>query len=212
MSSYDQFVTDLQEWTEDDDAQFVRQIPGIMRLVELELSHRLLHLDFYKSRDETVRTVAGTPDYNRPDNLLTPLSLQATVGNKKIFLWERPLTFLDYYWPDGTLTGSPPKYWANLSADKIRIAPTPDAGWNLTYFYTQTPLPLSVTHQTNWMTENAYDLLFALGMVYSETYTKNSEGSEKWRAIAEPLISALGGVAEVTHMDEASASEPPPGR
>ena len=212
MSSYDQFVSDLQIWAENDDPQFIAEIPRIMRLVELELSRRLLHLDFYKSRDETKTTAAGTSDYDRPINLLTPLSLQATVGGKKIYLWERPLTFVDFYWPDSLLMASPPKYWANLSADRVRIAPTPNAAWPLTYFYTQTPLRLSETNQTNWMTENAYDLLFNLGMTYVGAYTKNKQEATDWRAMAEPLIRALGGTADEAHMDEASSHEPPPGR
>ena len=212
MSSYANFIADMQAWAENDDEQFVAQLPRILRMVEHELSRRLRHLDFYKARDESVTTAVGTRDYNKPQSLLTPLSLTAKIQGKAVFIWERPLTFLDYYWPDGSATGNPPKFWASLSSARVRIAPTPNGAWPLTFFYTETPLALSETNPTNWLTANAYDLILNLGMVYAESYDKSGQGAAHWRGMAEPLVMAMGGTGAESHMDEASAHEPPPGR
>ena len=144
--NYTNFVEDLQEWAENDDAEFVAEIPQIMEMVELDLSRRLRHLDFYKRTEEPQRrTIIGTAEYAKPDGFVTTLSLTATVGVKKVFIHERPQSFLDFYWSDVTAEGSPPKYYASLSETQIRIAPTPNAVWPLTWVHTIRPETLSTT-------------------------------------------------------------------
>ena len=210
--NYTNFVEDLQEWAENDDSEFVAEIPQIMEMVELDLSRRLRHLDFYKATDVGQSTIIGTGEYTKPEGFVTTLSLTATVGTRMVFIHERPQSFLDFYWSDVTAMGSPPKYYASLSETQIRIAPTPNAVWPLTWVHTIRPTPLSPDNPMNWFTKNAYDVLFNRGMYYAEMYTKNTEKAMGWAQVAEGLIVALGGEAVAQHQDEASGTTPTPGR
>ena len=211
MASYADLVADLQEWAENDDEEFIAEIPHIVEMVELELSRRLRHLDFYKSQAEST-TIAGTSDYAKPSSNVTTLGLTANIGGKMVFIHERPQTFVDFYWPNLNATGSRPKYYAHISETEVRIVPTPNNAWPLIFAQTVRPEPLSPVNPMNWMTKNAYDVLFNLCMYYAEAYTKNTEKAQSWKAAADGLIVALGGEGVAQHEDEGSMQMPTPGR
>jgi hypothetical protein len=78
------------------------------------------------------------------------------------------------YWPTSATTGSP-LYWANYSDTAILVAPTPSAALTVEMTYAKKLTELSSSNTTNWLTENAQDLILYGSLMEACTFSKNRE-------------------------------------
>jgi hypothetical protein len=87
---------------------------------------------------------------------------------------------------------STPKYYAEWQENYFYIGPTPDAAYNFELMMYQQPPSLDVTQQTNYLTDNAPDLLLYSTLLEAEGYLKNDERLPVWKAARDEILQNYG--------------------
>jgi hypothetical protein len=102
-----------------------------------------------------------------------------TGNNKSEPLLERMYEFCRFYWPDDTQLGQP-EFYCDYGYDNWLVVPTPAASLPIEIAYQAVAEPLDPTHQTNWLTVNAPDLLFDACMLQAYIFLENAERQATW--------------------------------
>lgn len=151
--SYDTLVDDLKAYLDRGtnagsaaEANIPRRINDAERAIIADLK--------IQGYEHTIRgyLAAGTAIYDKPDRLRRILGIQIVVSSKRVLLPTRAYEFVRAYWPDETVQGEP-VYYCEVDAERILIAPTPDAAYPMEMKGYFTPLLLGPENQTNYMTE-----------------------------------------------------------
>ena len=161
-------------------ANFLSILPRAIEYAELRLYREL---DFLATRvSPTVNLTANSRDFTGPSgmivceqvNAITPAATNPVSGTR----W--PLTrvttaFLDFIWPIETGVGNigVPQYYALLTDQTGRVAPTPDAAYKLEFVNTARPTTLSAANTTTWITTYMPDIFLAASMVFLSGYQQN---------------------------------------
>jgi len=157
--TYTQLKTAIQDYTENNETSFVRNLPLFIRLTEERILKNVqLHL-FRKN-------VAGSMSQNDkflavPSDFLAPFALSFTNGaSGTTFVDYKDPEFIQLYTPNSTTTGAP-KYYGMYDLTNFILAPTPDVGYDaeLHYFYrpkslTKSSYTLTLTTVTGTFTSS----------------------------------------------------------
>jgi len=157
--TYTQLKTAIQDYTENNETSFVRNLPLFIRLTEERILKNVqLHL-FRKN-------VAGSMSQNDkflavPSDFLAPFALSFTNGaSGTTFVDYKDPEFIQLYTPNSTTTGAP-KYYGMYDLTNFILAPTPDVGYDaeLHYFYrpkslTKSSYTLTLTNVTGTFTSS----------------------------------------------------------
>ena len=157
--TYTQLKTAIQDYTENNETSFVRNLPLFIRLTEERILKNVqLHL-FRKN-------VAGSMSQNNkflavPSDFLAPFALSFTNGaSGTTFVDYKDPEFIQLYTPNSTTTGAP-KYYGMYDLTNFILAPTPDVGYDaeLHYFYrpkslTKSSYTLTLTNVTGTFTSS----------------------------------------------------------
>lgn len=116
----------------------------------------------------------------------------ATISTSNIArnqLFPRSYEYCRMYWPDPSQTGSPRFYsdygWANWL-----VVPTPSATVPIEVAFYQLAQPLDDSNQTNWLTENAPDVLLYATLLEATPFLKNDERIATWQAMYDRAAQA----------------------
>jgi len=157
--TYTQLKTAIQDYTENNETSFVRNLPLFIRLTEERILKNVqLHL-FRKN-------VAGSMSQNDkflavPSDFLAPFALSFTNGaSGTTFVDYKDPEFIQLYTPNSTTTGAP-KYYGMYDLTNFILAPTPNVGYDaeLHYFYrpkslTKSSYTLTLTNVTGTFTSS----------------------------------------------------------
>jgi hypothetical protein len=137
----------LQDYTQNDEASFVRNMPLFIRLAEERILKAVQLSVFEKNASGTM--TANNQFLTCPSDFLASNSLTITNSSNFEYLQFKELEFVQSYNPNSATTGVP-KYYAQFDVDHFLIAPTPDSGYtvNLSYFYRPTSLTQSLFQLT----------------------------------------------------------------
>jgi len=81
-------------------------------------------------------------------------------SNNRTFLIQKDISFINEFAPDRTSSGAgTPKYYAVYDDDTHMLAPTPNAALTVELAYTYKPPVLSSTTTSNWVSQNAPNVL-----------------------------------------------------
>ena len=157
--TYTQLKTAIQDYTENNEASFIRNLPLFIRLTE-ERILKNVQLSLFR------KNVSGAMSQNSkflavPSDFLAPFSLSLTKADGDYaFLDFKGSEFIQVYTPNEATTG-PPKYYGVFDLDNFILAPTPDASYNAErhYFYrpkrlTKSSYTLTLTSVTGTFTPN----------------------------------------------------------
>ena len=157
--TYTQLKTAIQDYTENNEASFIRNLPLFIRLTE-ERILKNVQLSLFR------KNVSGAMSQNSkflavPSDFLAPFSLSLTKADGDYaFLDFKGSEFIQVYTPNEATTG-PPKYYGVFDLDNFILAPTPDASYNaeLHYFYrpkslTKSSYTLTLTNVTGTFTSS----------------------------------------------------------
>ena len=121
---------------------------------------RTVDLNYYRKYDTATLTI---------NNAFLPLPadweatryLQLIDGsNNRTYLIQKDISFMNEYAPDSTSTGAAtPKYYAMWDQDTHYLAPTPNAALTVELAYTYKPDGLTSTNTSNWLSQNAPNVL-----------------------------------------------------
>lgn len=190
--SYDTLVEDLKAYLDRGnnagsaaEANIPRRINDAERAVIADLK--------IQGYEHTIRgyLAAGTAIYDKPDRLRRILGVQVVVSSKRRILQGRVYEFVRSYWSDETVQGVP-KYYAEVDAERILIAPTPDDAYPIEIKGYFTPLLLGPENQTNFMTEFLPNPLRYRALKEMALYLKKYDQADKFSAEYREALAALG--------------------
>ena len=133
--TYTELKQAIQDYTENDETTFVRNLPLFIKNTE-ERILKNVQLSLFR------KNVAGSMSKDNkflavPSDFLAPFSLSFTQEDGNYFFLDFKVSdFLQVYTPNAATTG-PPKYYGVFDVDNFIIAPTPNVNYNaeLHYFY-----------------------------------------------------------------------------
>ena len=148
--TYTQLKTAIEDYTENNETSFVRNLPLFIRLTE-ERILKNVQLSLFR------KNAAGAMSQNNkflavPTDFLAPFALSWTdnIGNTNFVDYKDP-EFVQLYTPNPLATGAP-KYYAMYDLNNFILGPTPDLSYaaELHYFYrpeslTQSSYTLTLT-------------------------------------------------------------------
>lgn len=185
--TYSELSTNLQNWLEDDDAEFVGSIDEVINLGEMRL-WRDLDLSIFTS-ESTATTAASTETLTKPvadTELVTWQSLWYDNSGERVFLELRSVDFVrDYQTPGATAA---PRYYAELDETDWALAPIPDAIYTVNTRGTTRPTRLSAMNTTTWLSLHQDDMLFKACLAEAEGFLKSDDRVPMW---AEQYVNAL---------------------
>jgi len=175
--TYTQLLTLVPQYAERTDTAFADQIPTFIALAENRIATEMKQQGF---QSVVSGTLPLTPDMAKPSYWKETISFYYTdaAGERKPLLL-RQLEYVRNYWPNDTLTGTP-KFYADYNATHFLFGPTPSAAFDFELVYYARLQPLSASNESNWMTLNAPQALFAAIMVEACRFVKNQGRQATW--------------------------------
>jgi hypothetical protein len=187
--TYDSLNSSVLQYLERNDAAVVNFIPQAIALAEFEIAENIKTLGQMIVANGTM--TAGNPVIQKPARWRKTVSMTLTtaIGEKQPILL-RKLEYLGQYWPDATATGTP-LYYADYDYDNWFVAPTPSANFAFqTLCYTRLA-PLSSANQTNWLTQNAPNVMLFGTLKQTAPFLKNDARLALWGQMFDAALAAL---------------------
>ena len=171
--TFSSLTQDIKDWMENDGSEFSNETANFISLAEQRISRDVDPYAFHEAANSSFNV--GDRFVSKPtDAKIIFHFLLINSSGERVFLEERTDEFIYDYWKNSSSTGTP-KYWANYTDTAILVAPTPSAALNIEMTYSRRLAELSSTNTTNWLTENAQDLLLYACLMEASTFTKNRE-------------------------------------
>jgi hypothetical protein len=178
-TTYALLTAKIQEWLEDDDAEFTASIDDVILLAELRCL-KDLDLTLF-SVDGTTATAIGNVAIAKPSVTESVVSWQTIyydVGSERTFLQLRSNDWIrDYQTPGSTAS---PLFYCEDSEAQWLVAPIPDAVLTIEARGIARPEGLSGTNTTSWLGDNVPDLLFKACLAEAEGFLKSDDRIDIW--------------------------------
>lgn len=185
--TYAELTQKLQDWLEDDDAEFVGSIDDVINLGEMRL-WRDLDLSIFTSED-TATTSLSQETVTKPvtdPELVTWQSIYYDNAGVRTFLELRSTDWVRDHQTIGAT--APPKYYAETSETDWLLSPIPDSAYTLNARGVTRPTRLSGTQTTTWLSTHQDDMLFKACLAEAEGFLKSDDRVPIWQ---EQYVSAL---------------------
>jgi hypothetical protein len=178
--TYTSLVETIGIWINRNDATTLAQIPQFISNAEQKICNEDENLGLIQVVQGTF--IAASSVYPKPARWRRNISFNYGTGagnNTMNTILEAKYEFLRAYWPNPTQTGFP-RFYADYDYQHILVAPTPDQAYPFEYSYIELPSPLSVSNQTNWITNYAPQILLYASLLESAPYLQTDERIETW--------------------------------
>lgn len=176
--TYSTLAAALQDWPENDDADFVARIPDLIKMGELRL-YRDLNLEGVMAATATATITSGSSAVTKPTNMIAPRELYYTTGGVRYQMIRETPEFVRAYNAMGA-TGLP-RYYAEESETAWEVAPTPNltlsSGLNVRMTRNPSGLDATTPASTSYLSVQFPDLLLAACLMAAHRYLKNDP---KW--------------------------------
>ena len=164
-------TSSIQEWTQNDEATFVAEIPFFIKNAE-ERIFKVVDLDYFR-KNVTGSMTSGNKFLEKPSDYLSTFSLSYVDSNSQnVFLLQKDVNFIQEFTPNPSTTGSP-RFYSSFDVDTFIVAPTPDTSYAVELHYYYRPASLTtVDSETTWISTNAPDALLYACLVEAYTFMK----------------------------------------
>ena len=169
------------------------QIPRLINLAERRIARELKIQGFINV--VTAQLLADNPVVTKPDRWRDTVSMfigTGTNNDTRSALFTRSYDYLRSYWPDDTQTAQP-LFYSDYDYNHWLVAPTPDADYPIEILYYQLPPLLDEEAQTNWLTENAPEILLYATLLEATPFLKNDERIPVWQNMYDRAAAMLNG-------------------
>ena len=112
----------------------------------------------------------------------TATATRGTADSKRGFLLPRSYEFCRSYSPEPNTTGEP-RFYSDYGFSHWLVVPTPDAAYPIEIAYYELSQLLDDTNQTNWLTENAPDVLLYASLLETAPFLENNDKIEMWQTM-----------------------------
>lgn len=170
--TYAQLKQAIQDYTQNDEATFVTNIPNFVRQCE-EIVYTSVQLSVLR-KNQTGTLTASNRYLTLPSDFIAPYSLLVTASGTT----QTALLFKDEEWlreafPDPTVTGTP-KYYAMFDSTTFLVAPTPTGSYAVEMHYFYYPESI-VTASTTWLGTNFDQVLLWGSLVNAYLFMKGEK-------------------------------------
>lgn len=173
--TYSSLLTEIQDICENTNAEFVANIPLFLQRGQDQVQ-RDLGLDFWRAYQTA--TPITTAAYTRSADWLIVRSIYLPTQNK----WVEK-RHLDYVRGYGGSTGRP-RVWAEDTDTTLLFAPAPDISYSARIeYYQRLPALVVTSNETNWITNNAADLLLLQALINASIYLVAPERAQEFGAM-----------------------------
>lgn len=188
--TYTQLQTLVPQYAERTDAAFAAQIPTFVALAENRLATEMKQQGF---QSVVTGTLPLTSSMEKPSYWKETISFYyKNAAGERLPIFLRALEYVRNYWPNSSLTDLP-KFYADYNATNFLLGPTPAAAYEFELVYYARLQPLSEANESNWLTVNAPQALFAAIMVEACRYIKNPARQAAWEDMYQ---SSSGGLKQ----------------
>ena len=160
MTDFSDLVDNVRNYTETDSSVLTDAI--IQQFIDSteDKVRRTVDLNYYRRYDTATLTV-NNPFLPLPGDWEATRYLKLIDGsNNRTFLIQKDISFINEFAPNRTSSGAgTQKYYADYDQDTHMLAPTPNAALTVELAYTYKPPVLSSTTTSNWMSQNAPNVL-----------------------------------------------------
>lgn len=165
--TYSELAAAIQDWAENDEANFVANIPTIVRKAENRISTAVRVPDSKKSFSDNL--VVGTATVPAPTGMLYVNEFMVTLSTGARFLKRRDLSYLREAFP--LLVNGSPEYYAFADDDTLTICPPPAGTYPYTIEYMAMPQSI-VDLETTWLGDNASSVLLDACLIEAAVFMK----------------------------------------
>ena len=161
----------IQEWTENDEATFVAEIPFFIQNAE-ERILKSVDLEYFRKNVTGVMT-SGNKFLQKPSDWLANFSLSfVNSSSENVFLLQKDVNYLQEFHPNPSTTGTP-RFYASFDVNNFIIAPTPNSNFNVEVHYYYRPASLTTDDSgSTCISTNAPDALLYASLVEAYTFMK----------------------------------------
>ena len=161
----------IQEWTQNDEATFVAEIPFFIKNAE-ERIFKVVDLDLFR-KNVTGTMTNGNKFLEKPSDYLATFSLSyVNSSSQNVFLLQKDVNYIQEFTPNPTITGSP-RFYSSFDVDTFIVAPTPDSSYSVELHYYYRPASLTTDNSgSTWISTNAPDALLYATLVEAYTFMK----------------------------------------
>ena len=183
VMTYDNLVSDIQNYMERNDAQFVAQIPSLIGLAESAIAAELktyLQLTVVETTLAQNQVIVAKPARWRKT-----VSLKA--NGKPILM--RSQDYVSQYQSEST--PATPLYYAEYDYNNWAIAPSPAAATQVEIIYYSEIQPLDTTNQQNLFTREAPQAMLFGTLLQAQGYLKALDKLPVWKSYYTDALAAL---------------------
>ncbi len=169
------------------------QIPRLINLAERRIARELKIQGFINVVTTTVE--AGQSVITKPDRWRDTVSIMIGTGaenDERKSLYTRSYEYIRSYWPDATQTGEP-VFYSDYDYNHWLLVPTADTQYPVEILYYQLPPLLDDEQETNWLTENAPEILLYGTLLEATPFLKNDERIPVWQNMYDRAAAMLNG-------------------
>ena len=188
VMTYDSLTSTVLQYLERQDAAVVNAIPTFITLCEFEIAQNIKTLGQMEVVDSTMQI--GNPVIPKPARWRKTTSMTLSNSGAKQPILVRKLEYLNTYAQDVTATGTP-LYYADYDYDHWFVAPTPDKAYAFEALCYTRLEPLSSSHQTNWLTQNAPNAMLFGTLKQTAPFLKNDARLAVWKSMFDEALAAL---------------------
>ena len=188
VMTYDSLTSTVLQYLERQDAAVVNAIPTFITMCEFEIAQNIKTLGQMEVVDSTMQI--GNPVIPKPARWRKTTSMTLSNSGAKQPILVRKLEYLNTYAQDVTATGTP-LYYADYDYDHWFVAPTPDKAYAFEALCYTRLEPLSSSHQTNWLTQNAPNAMLFGTLKQTAPFLKNDARLAVWKSMFDEALAAL---------------------
>lgn len=191
--TYQTLTTAVTDYLERNDANLVAQIPLFIMLGQRRVARELKILGLKVAITDNFTPSVGT--FSKPNRWLNDSSFNIGIGpnlNSRLYLKQRSIEWCRQYWPDSVAVGTPKYYASDWEYNHWIVVPTPDVAYPYEIIYYQTPPLIDSVTSTNFLTENAPEILLYATLLESAPYLKDDERIRVWQDRYNLARQALG--------------------
>lgn len=183
IMTYDSLVSDIQNYCERTDEQFISTIPTIIALTEASIA---AELKTFLQLNVVETTLAQNQEIlNKPARWHKTISMK--VSGKPILL--RSQDYVAQYLSESD--PGIPKIYADYDYSNWNFAPKPDMDYPVEIIYYSEVQPLDINNQQNLFTSICPQLMLYGAMYHTMTYLKATDKISIWKQYYTDAITAI---------------------
>ena len=188
--NYTNLLANIQNFLEDDSAEFTASIPEIITQAESMIFSKVASLPCYR-KEVTGNFVIGTKEYDVPNARMIRQIAITKANSDVIYLKHRIDSYLRDYIPNASTTGEPFMYAtkkATTSGIKVLIGPVPSATLAYEIDFIGLETGLSPNNANSWIGDNAEQVLLSACLYESSAFLKAPDSVNLYKAQFDEAI------------------------